>query len=256
MTIDTPGVVNLALADPDPDGDGDQDIMLTMRTHWRAGSDAKPGIGWIEQKSAREWVYKDISVNVGLNEMRTLQTIDINQNGVDEIISSNSEDGSTWIFSLDPMGEWSRWEITGIGAVNSHYNLVHDVNGDGLADFVFGRGDGIYFADMSKDLLAPEIQKISSLHGITNAVITEIVAADLNQDGSDELIFSLRGVGVYYSIPPSKTEEWSTHWVSFQAQNYHGVRIIDYDGDGRLDVLANVEYPANRLELWHQVPTN
>lgn len=246
LTISTPGAVNLTSGDPD--GDGDSDILVTMRGQSSVYPAAKPGLGWLRNDGSGVWVYSDIEVNAGYSELRSVQAYDIYDQGKDAVVVTDMVTGQTLVYRYNSInGVWAKVSVYGLDAT-SVYALAYDITGDGVEEYIFARGDGIYYADLAYNVLNPPVTKITGFHSTSNAIVTEIVAGDITGDGVPDLVYTLRDTGVYYSTRTAGV--WSTHWVTWLPENYHGVCLLDYDGDGDLDVAVNIEYQRNTLQLW------
>lgn len=247
LTVETPGAVNLALADPD--GDGDLDIMVTMRNQTTAFPAPKPGLGWLRNDGNGVFVYRDISVAAGLDEPRTVQRVHRPGYKNDRIIVSNLNTDDVLAFKLDDAGEWVSRAVKGVDALGSYYNLSTDIDLDGSDELIFGDLDGIYQAKFIDRLSNPEVTKITGFGDFYNARVSEIVAGDVTGNSRDDIVFSVIGLGIYYSTVDDDGV-WQTHPITEDGGNYHGVAVLDYDGDGLLDVAANIELPTNSLRIF------
>lgn len=245
LTMSTPGAVNLALADAD--GDGLTDILVTMRNQTTVYPAAKPGVGWIKNMGSGSWLYADIQVNAGMNEPRGLIPIDIFPGGGMEFVVTDMMSGAARAYHKNGTG-WAIYNIAGVNAIGSYYNAEIDVVGDSSPDLVYGSSDGIYAANITYNLTTPAVTKLSALSVSGQLKVSEIAVGDLDKDGAKEIVFSLVNDGVYFLRKSGSS--WALKTITPGPDNYHGLALMDYDNDGWLDVLANIEYQRNALQVW------
>lgn len=251
LTMSTPGAVNLILADFD--GDGKTDIAVSMRNQTMVYPAAKPGVGWLRNLGGGNFTYADIQVNAGLNEPRGLMAIDIFQDGTPELIVTDPISGAVRAFRYVGSPSWVSYNVAGVNGIGSFYNVAHDVNGDGIDDLVFGRSDGIYWANVSWNILNPPVTKLNSFGvGVASSQVGEIVVSDITGDGVAELVYALPYNGLMYSQKSGGS--WTAHLIAASAEKYLSLNVMDFDGDGKMDILAGMEYPRNTLQVWHQGP--
>lgn len=132
--------------------------------------------------------------------------------------------------------------------------LVHDVDGDGDADVIWGRGHnvGLYWYEQSKDAGGA---RSWTLHAIDTSwsQAHSIMLADIDGDGREDLVAGKRFLGhdgkdpgeydplvVFWYGFDDATVTWHRHSVS--AGGGCGLdldpKCVDIDGDGDIDILA------------------
>jgi dienelactone hydrolase len=132
--------------------------------------------------------------------------------------------------------------------------LVHDVDGDGDSDLIWGRGHnvGLYWYEQSADA---DGQRVWTLHAIDTSwsQVHAIMLADLDGDGREDLVAGKRFLGHDGKDPgeydplaiswyrfDAATKTWTRHLVS--AGDGCGMdldpKCVDIDGDGDIDILA------------------
>lgn len=241
----TPGAVSLDYGDID--NDGDADIVVSMRMQTAAYPAPAPGLVWLENQGTA-WELHKIDMPDELKEIRTVELVDLTRDGLLDIVASDMRDGR--LFILERSGAVWTWIVADkVDAVNSVHNTVWDINNDGFPDFVFGRGDGIYWADLATSLSDPEIHLITGFDGYQDAVIGEITIGDIDGDGLEDVVFSILNLGIQYATRISGN--WSSHWVSNDPDRFYNIGLIDYDADGRLDIIGESEYDRNSILIFH-----
>jgi len=244
----TPGAV--ALDYGDLDGDGDLDVAVSMRRQTTAYPFPMPGVVWLENRG-EEWIFHPIELDTESTEIRTIRVVDVDGDGSPEIAASGMKLGLLSIYKRDEK-IWQKIPAVGINTKNSFHNTFADLNQDGRPDFIFGSGDGIYWADFSKSLSEPTVEKVTEFDGYKSAVIGEIAVGDINGDQRDDIVFSIVNLGIMWST--LNDDQWSTHWVTRHEDSFYNVGVMDYDGDGLLDVIGESEYPRHTLMVFHNQP--
>ena len=49
-----------------------------------------------------------------------------------------------------------------------------------------------------------------------------------------------------------KANDWKPEAIAQVKSSVVELKVIDHDGDGRSDIVANLEYPENRLIVFYQ----
>lgn len=243
----------------DLDGDGDDDVLIC---HW----DPKPGQGvtWIEQLPGAKFATHMIGTQ---GDQHGIGLGDINGDGRKDIVT--------------PVGWWEapvdrangQWTFHADYKCEGHLGIrmpVIDVNGDGLADIIYGNGHGygLYWLEQ-KPTTAKGGARTFERHVIDDSLsqFHTLVLADVNQDGKLDLVTGkrLRGHGdddpgsfdpmfvVWYDIQGGK---FVPHMLSYNNMPWYdrvespnpvpnyaigtgmNINVVDMNGDGKVDIVV------------------
>lgn len=190
-----------------------------------------------------------INVPVLLDEIYQILVEDIDYDGWDDLVMIGT--GGFEILYGDGQSGFTSQRLsipTGLSPVSGL--TTADLNGNGIRDLV-------------GTLLSHD--RISILLGLGNRQYAEEVslplyhpfgvdAADLNGNGLDDLVVGLEqdsGLLVLYSNGDGTFTEGST----LETQRMPiGVKIIDLDGDGLLDIVANNKLPPTGINIFYGTP--
>ncbi len=235
--IDTPGNMETALA-YDINGDGQMDLLpniMTAVAWYEFHRDvAAPGEArWEKHELPKEAAGHGIGAG------------DINQDGRCDIVAPRG-----WLEQTATGWQW-RSEFD-LGSTSIPI-LVHDVNGDGTPDLIWGLGHnyGIYWLQQ---------KSANGQRTWEKRLIDEswsqphfMVMADLDNDGKAELVTGKRYYAhngndpgendpecVYYYKFHTATKDWTRHTIHAGGRVGFGINtaVVDIDGDGDLDVVA------------------
>jgi len=245
LTTSTPGAVNIVTGDPD--GDGDADILVTMRSQTASWPARKSGLGWLRNDGGGLYTYKDIDVQStsGYDEPRTLIAFDVWGDGKDEVTVANMTTGQLSTYRL-MSGAWHKYVASGV-AVQSYYSAAMDVDGDGLKEVIYATRDGIYYARTNWSVTNPQLGKLADISLRSSEYVSEIKIADVTGDGVSDVVFGVAKAGLYYLDGGSG---WAFRQVTSDGANYLNIDVMDFDNDGKIDVIGGIEYPSNTMRVW------
>ena len=242
----------------DADGDGDLD--------W-AGAVASRHPFWLENPGKEHFdsSWKRRPIDHEITGMHCLLTADIDNDGQDDLVINNFEpekgigDSIAWLSRPEnPHGDqpWKRHVFADKTARGgSHYMGAADIDGDGWKEIAVGAkggpfADGNWFAYWKHPGKSAAIEekgweKVSLATDQTGA--TNVVAADVNQDGKTDWIASRgHGIGIAWFENPS----WTMHNIDIALQFPHSLCVADFDRDGNMDV-ASCGYGSQRVMWYH-----
>ena len=129
-------------------------------------------------------------------------------------------------------GSWSQaWALTGN---NVRYTIeTCDINADGYPDFVTTRtGSTVLIGDGDFGFTVNH-------NGLPSGTIMAIDTGDINNDGCNDVVFTIGSSGIYCYV----FDKYNDKWVSASnglpsAGNYYMIQSGDLNSDGFLDIVA------------------
>jgi hypothetical protein len=255
LSEDTPGAVNLTSGDIDKDGL--KDVIVAMRD--QPSSDPNPdirGVVWLKNpgKAGEAWVQQAIGPTDDLIDTRNLQVADFNADGNLDVAVSDSSNGNVAILSGDGGKQWTREDINPL-ALHAHFGVTADFDNDKRAELFQPTYQGVTLLRNTGTWSATRLATFASEP--TQYIVSQVDVGDLDLDGKADIVFSLsspgnsftnaRRGGVYWMRPDG------TSWKIFEIQRttsaVQSIELVDYDKDGDLDIITNLEYPANSMYI-------
>ncbi|CAC9540987.1 hypothetical protein, partial [uncultured Gammaproteobacteria bacterium] len=235
-------------------GDGLIDIV-----YGRYNNDKKAylnnGSNWVESSN----LAIPINITDVAGQQIGVKIVDVNNDGLDDIIKALANVTTTYI------NQGNSWKVSNNYALpkpiktnktiaNSPVKLL-DINGDGLVDMLYGKGDSkaVYLNtgngwSSTHDFILPESILTSGYED------TGIRFVDINSDG---LIDVLEGIHttkkVYLNTGSSWVRNYKHQICIGNAKNNHkniGTRFVDLNGDGLVDVITS--RPDNTVTFINQ----
>ena len=235
--IDTPGNMETALA-VDINGDGQMDILPNIMTEaawyeFHRDASAAQKVRWDKHSLPKEAAGHGIGAG------------DVNKDGRCDVIAPRG-----WVEQT--AGGWQWHPEFDLGSASIPV-LVHDVDGDGDSDIIYGFGHnyGLFWLEQMKN----GGQRAWTKHLIDDSWSQPhfMLLADLDKDGKDELLTGKRYYAhngndpgendprcvYYYDFDPA-TKRWIRHVVHEGGTVGFGINtdVADIDGDGDLDIVA------------------
>lgn len=239
--IDQPGNMETAIA-ADINGDGQTDVIpcIMKSAAWyefHRDSSAEHNVRWEKHEMP------DMLAGEGIGAG------DINGDGRCDIVGHTG-----WLEQPANAGDtWPLHTEFDLGAAGIPI-LVHDVDGDGDADLIWGLGHnyGLYWLEQEQDVTG---RRVWSKHEIDNSwsQAHTMLLADLNNDGQQELVTGKRyhahngrdpGAAeprcLYYYSFDRTARKWHRHTIQADGPAGFGLAsaAADVDADGDIDVVA------------------
>jgi hypothetical protein len=132
---------------------------------------------------------------------------------------------------------------------------TYDLNGDGLADLIYGKGHeyGLFWVEQKKDA-AGKRTWIEHPIDLSWSQVHNVKLVDLNGDGKPEILAGKRYRGhdekdqgsfdplaiFYYTIDVGKEPKFTRHPIAYNSIAGAGTQfvVVDLDGDGDLDIVV------------------
>ncbi len=235
--IDTPGNIETALA-VDINGDGQLDVFPNIMTsvawyEYHRDASAPGGAKWEKHELPK------VAASHGLGAG------DINKDGRCDVVAPKG-----WLEQTATGWQWHPEFDLGHASIPI---LVHDVDGDGDSDIVWGFGHdyGLFWLEQQN----ANGQRTWEKHLIDKSWSQPhfMVMADLDNDGKAELVTGKRYYAhngndpgendpecVYCYKFDASTKNWTRHTIHEGGRVGFGINtaVVDIDGDGDLDVVA------------------
>jgi HEAT repeat protein len=235
--IDTPGNMETALA-VDINGDGQTDILPNIMTEaawyeFHRDAAAPQKVRWEKHPLPKEAAGHGNGAG------------DVNKDGRCDVIAPRG-----WVEQT--AGGWQWHPEFDLGSASIPV-LVHDVDGDGDSDIIYGFGHnyGLFWLEQTKN----GDQRAWEKHLIDDSWSQPhfMLMADLDKDGKDELLTGKRYYAhngndpgendprcIYYYKFDASTKKWTRHVVHEGGTVGFGINtdVADIDGDGDLDIVA------------------
>ncbi len=184
--------------------------------------------GWVyvfNSTGVLRWGYKLKLVSEGKevvdadNNVKRLQLVDVNQDGINEIFAG-SDNG--WIYLLNRTGSLA-WSYGFGGAIKSMY--AGDINRDNKSEFVIGSGDNYITAlDSGRRLLWRY-----RLGDFPSAVYV----TDFNLDESEDILVASWDRYIY-----SFDKTGGLQWKYFVGERIYSMFVADIDNDGYEEIIT------------------
>ena len=223
--IDRPSGGTLCAHAADLDGDDDLDVV--------AGHGG--GVAWYENK--RYGVYSTPQSVIDGVDVWSLDTADLDLDGDLDIIAAMRVEGRiSWFENRN--GEFGDERVLATSAYYSQSVVADDLDGDGMADVVWGSRDHRMPVAWQRNLGDGEFSEPVVLASAVNTA-TGVVASDLDGDGDQDLVWA--------SDSPARIVAWQENLGEGGFAEYRhiansadsAVHIADLDLDGDVDVIAN-----------------
>jgi len=180
---------------------------------------------------------------------------DVNGNGRNDIIIGGNAGEVTLFWYENP--SWRRHDVASAPNLEAG-GVVVDLTGNGRLDVVAGQqldGRHVFWFENPPDPTQPWPvrvieERFEKYH--------DQAVGDVDGDGEPEIVMLSQksGVLLYYDIPPDpRVSPWPKQYAHLMAEgmvDVEGLRIVDIDGDGQIEVLAgpNILRPTGAGQLW------
>lgn len=246
------GPVNIVSADINDDGLAD--FVVSGRKSVSGNPVGNHMLAYfLRDPTSFQWKAHSLPQADSLGDIRALLIDDFDGDGKKDIIFSDVNSGDLYaIYNL--VNSSSRMEkiSNDILMYQAHYGQVFNISNTEKAVLLPSY--------MSVNMLVYEagrwvVRKIVNIKPFSKSItVTDAKAIDIDSDGEIELIFSIAGSSNYFdgeqfggiyvykpSVGVFRIIRESSYIAMFDS--------IDFDGDGRLDLIYNNEYPRNSISV-------
>lgn len=211
----------------DVNGDGHPDIVIANGRHW-------PLLSRVFLGDGRGQFAPGSSLGDQAHRSYSAQLADMNGDGALDVVLGNDAPDAKLIYMNDGKGRFRPGSHYGVAEWPMRIATVADLNGDRLPDIVVANRS----ADIGNFICLNKGRGRfdSACNGFSNESATTITAADVNQDGSIDLVVPHRDGGqshVYLMGPKAAKVAFGPPDATIRA-----AEAADFDLDGVIDLVA------------------
>lgn len=216
----------------DVDGDGVNDIMLAIGRHW-------PGPNVLFRGDAAGGFTAADTLSTPHDRSYSLSVADMDGDGDLDLVVSNDKPDPNYVLLNDGAGQFNERMVFGNPSWPTRNSTVADLNLDGKPDVVVANRDTSATGNNFVCLNETDVTLALSCASISSGPATTISVADINRDGSPDLVIPYRDLGqsrVYYGDGKggfSKPVDFGPSDASFRS-----AIALDLNDDGHLDLVA------------------
>ncbi|MCB1120854.1 MAG: PmoA family protein [Verrucomicrobiae bacterium] len=240
------------------DGKRGEDLVLGSK-------EEQAVVGWLQAPAKGErvqnWKWHKLT---DTGWIMSLRAIDVNQDGLKDIVFSNRDNydaGIWWMENPGPrkaQGPWNRHYIAGQGS-EVMFMDTGDLNQDGLEDFVAATKDGDIVVALRQKGKSPTWSEETFPMPGHAGTGKGVAIGDIDNDGVTDLVVSCEhsenAVGVFW-LKRNSSGKWLPRDISGDKDGvkFDRLELIDLDQDGDLDVMT-CEERHNLGVIWYENPS-
>ena len=261
LNVSVPAPINLVARDMD--GDGLIDLVVSMR--FQPSTDPSPeirGLVWLKNpgpESQDPWARHAIGPSDDLMDPRNLQVADFDRDGRPDVYVADSTTGVVSTFLQTAVDQWERHSVF-LTAIHGHFGTTIDEDGDGVPEILQPTFLGIKLLrfDAAQKTWLPRV--IASFVSEEKLILPgDIAVGDVDGDGFTDIVFSILGLATSPTTPRRggiymmrRSQNWRIETIVQTTNSMVEVKLVDMNGDGLVDIVADEEYPRNAVSIYYQ----
>jgi len=218
----------------DLDGDRDLDVITTVYK-----DDNTTEAGWHKNLGNGKFTYTRIT-GEGLRRKTSIAVADIDGDGDVDIVHGNHDYGNGWPGGLEVyenLGKARAWKEHWLTKEDSTSVFAGDLDGDGANDIVVMKDDKYqWMSNQAKN--GSKWAKRS--FGDIDKRLKFLALHDFDADGDADFLFRRGDSEFGWLESTKKGRRWKKHVLDSTGGIVH-VSLIDFDGDGDMDVVAGAD---------------
>lgn len=246
----------------DINGDGSPDLVGALGAD--AGAPITRLVWWENpgkpRPAAAGWKRHNVQAEVARekNYIKNIDAADMDGDGRMDIVARVQR--TVTVYFQKSADSWTEksWEISPFEGL-----AVGDLSGDGRPDVVV---NGKWYeapANPRRDAYIEQVYAQKWLEPLPpargfQAAGTKMVVVDLDADGRTDIVVTPAEYGskympvAWYSRPARQDGTWIEHVIEPRIQQAHSLKVADFNGDGRLDVVTGGMRPLTNPDkgLW------
>ncbi len=208
----------------DVDSDGDMDVL--------SASESNDTIHWFENDGNESFTTHTITSSA--DGVQSIFTADLDGDNDTDVISASENDNTIAWYKNDGSEVFTK-QVISTSANQASKVLVTDINGDGSLDIVASTAGQDALAWYKNNGNGVFNRKTISMN--TNAV--NIAAADMDNDGDMDLVTVYPTLNEIVWYQNNGNQFFTGLYISRNANGASALHVVDYDGDGDVDILSN-----------------
>ena len=261
LNVSVPAPINLVARDID--ADGLTDLVVAMRV--QPSTDPNPeirGLVWLKNPGAGSqdlWARHPIGPSSDLMDPRNLQVADFDRDGRLDVFVADSTTGVVSTFLQTAVDQWERRSVF-VTAIHGHFGTTIDEDADGVPEILQPTFLGMKLLrfDPAQKTWLPRV--IASFVAEEKLILPgDIAVGDVDGDGFTDIVFSILGLGTSPTTPRRggiylmrRSQNWRIETIVQTTNSMVEVKLVDMNGDGLVDIVADEEYPRNAVSIYYQ----
>jgi reactive intermediate/imine deaminase len=232
LMLEDSGATSANASVGDVNRDGHLDIVLVKGRHWPLRNLVRLGNGDGTFQPA-------VPVDTAADRSYSGVLVDLDGDGALDMVVSNDSPDAKKVYRNDGTGRFALVTTFGRAEWNTRHVAVGDVNGDRIPDLVLANRDSRQATASYLCMGAGRGRVVEPCRQISNGSATTITLADVNRDGSLDLVIPHRDGGQsLVSLNDGRGNFTTQHHFGPARATMRSAYAADFDGDGVMDLAA------------------